>query len=198
MPVLLEHWLRRKATTAHRTHRWRIGTVVTHSCSKIVHEFDPVRFGIGVEWHVRTAVVAKEAHAVLVVVDADDHHAPALRESLAARVKAFAPHVPSAVVVANREYEAWFLADMWSLRRRGLFPAANRLATLFPPESKRGAKGYVGELLGRPYIEVEDQATLSGALSLNAGQRRRSPSFRKLETELSRLTREARRRANAR
>lgn len=198
MPVLLDHWLRCKARTAHRTHRWRIGTVVTHSCSKIIHDYDPGRFGIGVEWHVRTAVVAKEAHGVLVVVDADDHVATTLRQQLAARVKEVAPHIPSAVVVANREYEAWFLADMWALRKLGVFPPANRLTDLFPPESKRGAKGYISELLGRPYVEVVDQASISGQLSLNAGQRRRAPSFRKLETELSRLFREARHRAHAR
>src|SRR5262249_12262337 len=80
--------------------------------------------------------------ALLVLLDADDDPDPtALASRLLVRVEAARSDVPSAVVVAVREYEAWFLAAAESLAGRrglpdGLLPPPN-------PEAIRDAKGWL-------------------------------------------------------
>jgi hypothetical protein len=196
VPHLIHRWLELKQKRESNRYAWTVDTVVTHSCQRIKSTHDPQR-KIGVEWYVQIAV-AKGAHGVLVLLDADDEPPRELTETLRRRAHESARNVPVGVVVANREYEAWFVADLWSLRRRGIFPWANRLVPLVAPESKRDAKDLVRTLLGRPYEETTDQRALTAQLSFNRGSRRRSPSFSRLETELDRLTREARRYALAR
>jgi hypothetical protein len=193
VPVLIEQWLSRKQRREHRRYTWTVDTIVTHDCSRIKNPHNPQR-RLGVECYVQTAL-AKGAHGILVLVDADDDLPTVLGPSLHVRAQAVARKRPVEVVVANHEYEAWFLADLWSLRRRGVFPPKNRLDKLVLPEAKRGCKGIVGELLGRPYEETSDQRSLTAQLSWNRGGRRRSRSFKWLGTVLNRLTREARRHA---
>jgi hypothetical protein len=191
VPALVHRWFQLKQTREYRRYTWTLDTVVTHNCALIKNPHNPAR-RIGVECYVRTAV-AKGAHGVLVILDTDDDQPIPLGQALHARARATARDVPVGVVVATREYEAWFLADLWSLRRRGIFPMTNRLATLVAPESPRDAKGVVRTLLGRVYEESSDQRALTERLSFNRGARRRSPSFKRLAEELDRLTREARR-----
>jgi hypothetical protein len=191
VPALVHRWFQLKQTREYRRYTWTVDTIVTRSCARIKNPHAPAR-RIGVECYVQTAV-AKGAHGVLVVLDADDEPPIPLGQALHARARATAREVPVGVVVATREYEAWFLTDLWSLRRRGLFPMANRLPALMAPESPRDAKGVVRTLLGRAYEESSHQRTLTEQLSFNRGTRRRSPSFRRLAVELDRLSREARR-----
>src|SRR5262245_22091876 len=54
--------------------------------------------------------------AILILTDADDDGPAELGPQLLAWARAARQDVPIAVVVANREYEAWFLAASESLR----------------------------------------------------------------------------------
>jgi hypothetical protein len=191
VPSLVHRWIQIKQQRDFHRYAWTVDTIVAHNCSRIKNPHDPRR-RLGVECYVETAV-AKGAHGVLVIIDADDEPPLDLTETLRARAEATARRVPIGVVVANREYEAWFISDMWSLRRRGKFPKANRLEPLVAPEARRDAKGVVSDLLGCRYQETFHQHDLTAELSFNRGSRRRSLSFSRLETELDRLTREARR-----
>jgi len=82
------------------------------------------------------------------------------------------------VVLANREYEAWFLTSAPSLQGiRGF-----TFIDLVPPnpEVPRDARGWLtARMVGKPYREVGDQPALTGAMDLTQA-RANSRSFRKL------------------
>src|SRR5262249_6062139 len=64
---------------------------------------------------------AGPAGVILVVLDGDDECPAALGPELLARAQKTRPDIPIRVVLAKREFEAWFLASAESLRgRRGL------------------------------------------------------------------------------
>jgi hypothetical protein len=90
------------------------------------------------------------------------------------------------VVLANREFEAWFLAAAPSLAGQFGFPAE------FPrprnPEIPRDCKGLLTRARpnGQPYRETIDQAPLASACDLKMA-REHSDSFDKFYREVSRL-----------
>ncbi|MFO0590902.1 MAG: DUF4276 family protein [Polyangiaceae bacterium] len=194
-PLLVQRWLQRKQRREAARYAWSVDAVVAHGCDRIKHPPDPRR-PLGVERFV-AAAIGKGAHGVLVLIDADDEAPAELESSLLQRAQAAArrgtTRVPVGVAVANREYEAWLLADLWTLRRAGLFPPANRLESLVSPEVPRDCKALVRQLLGRAYEAPLHQPMLTAALSYNRGSRRRSPSFHRLSHVLVKLLREARR-----
>lgn len=123
---------------------------------------------------------------VLVLLDADDdcpaEHGPLLQS----RGQDSRPDRQVSVVLANREFEAWFLASAPSLAGQFGFPAE------FPcprnPESPRDCKGVLTKARpkGRPYKETVDQAPLASAFDLKMA-REHSDSFDKFYREVSRL-----------
>lgn len=123
--------------------------------------------------------------AVLVLLDADDDCPADLARTIRTRVQDTIGSFPAAVVLANREYEAWFLAAASSLHGvRGFsFIGPDPI----DPELPRDAKGWIsGRMAGKPYREVADQPALTAAMDL--GQARdRSRSFRKLCSDWVRL-----------
>ncbi len=124
----------------------------------------------------RAARTLGGAGGILVVIDADDDVACVLGPALAARAKAARQDVPSRVVIANREKEAWFLAAVESLRdKRGIESNANSPEN---PEAIRGAKGRMAELMGGPYSEVADEPAFSAVFDLEMA-RARAHSFDK-------------------
>src|SRR6266545_5835080 len=75
----------------------------------------------------------------------------------------------TAVVIANREKEAWYLAAIESLRgSRGIPEDA---LTPADPEAIRGAKGWLARAMGRSYSEVTDQPALSARFDLDLARR---------------------------
>jgi hypothetical protein len=81
----------------------------------------------------------RQPAAILVLLDADDDDPATFGRELLQRVQAHRSDVPSAVVLARREYEAWFLAAAESLRgQRGL---PDDLDSPPDPEAVRDAKG---------------------------------------------------------
>jgi hypothetical protein len=141
---------------------------------------------LGIETFVELAL-AERPDGILVVLDADDEClkrkgarrglGPELRD----RARAVARSIPVEVVVADREYEAWFLAGLASLRRAGKVPREARLPALSDLEKIR-----------RPYEETTDQADLTLALPFTPGMAMRSRSYRKLMHALDALTKAAR------
>jgi hypothetical protein len=82
--------------------------------------------------------------------------------------KAEAGTTPCAVVIAQREYEARFLASLESLRGKC---GIRRNASAPPePEAPRGAKEKLEEYMepGLTYSETADQASLTAAFDLAA------------------------------
>lgn len=120
---------------------------------------------------------------ILILLDADDDCPAELARSILERAAQIIPHQRISVVLANREYEAWFLASALSLngKRNLRIDAAPSSA-----ESVRGAKEWLNERIsnGR-YREVTDQPALSAAMDLPMA-RANSRSFHKLCCEWER------------
>lgn len=115
---------------------------------------------------------------ILVLLDADDD-CPATRGAdILQRAQAFVPHRRVSVVLANREYEAWFIAAAASLNGCRGFTFDPK--DLVEPEVPRNAKGWVKErMAGRSYGETTDQPALTARMDLQQAFER-SRSFRKL------------------
>src|SRR5215211_5301967 len=102
---------------------------------------------------------------VLVLIDAEDSCPAELGPALQKRVMAARPDAKAAVVLANREYEAWFLAAAASLAGRRGFPEDMSPPT--SPEAVRDAKGWLSKRRGAaPYKETADQAALTAVFDM--------------------------------
>lgn len=105
---------------------------------------------------------------------------------LLSRALSVRPDRRVSVVLANREFEAWFLASVPSLSGRFGFPADMKAPD--DPEAVRDAKGWLTSHRpgGHPYKETVDQAALTSAFDISQA-RERSPSFDKFCRELQEL-----------
>ena len=102
------------------------------------------------------------------------------------------PHVPVSVVVANREFEAWFLAGFRRMRSKAKFVRTYRFEENFQCELPRDCKGRVAGCLGRAYSETADQKDLVRHLGFGSYMGWYSRSFRKLLKDLDWLAKQAR------
>lgn len=128
--------------------------------------------------------------AVLVLLDADDACPARIGPKIRVMADRLRSDVCVGVVLAKREYEAWFLAAMQSLRgQRGIGPHAQ---TPPSPESVSDAKGYLQRqmIAGRKYSEPLDQPALTAVFDF--GQARACRSFRKMQAEVNRILDELR------
>ncbi|MEW2632476.1 DUF4276 family protein [Streptomyces sp. NPDC048389] len=131
-------------------------------------------------------VPAEHPGGILVVIDADDDCPASLGPSLLARVQAARPDRRTAVVLANREFEAWFLASAPSLGgRAGLTEHLE-----IPPNSEtlRDCKGWLTHHRrdGVRYRPRVDQPALTQDMDL-ALARANSPSFNKFCRDITYL-----------
>jgi Domain of unknown function (DUF4276) len=120
---------------------------------------------------------------ILVLLDSDDECPAALGRDLLIRARQTRPHLPIRIVLAKREFEAWFLAAAESLRgRRGL---ANDLVSPVDPEAIRGAKEWLTARMseGRHYVETLDQPALAASFDLRLA--RKAASFDKFFRDVS-------------
>jgi hypothetical protein len=125
---------------------------------------------------------------ILVLLDADDEEdCPArIGPELLARSVAQRSDVRISVVLAKREYEAWFLAAASSVSgKRGL---SSELHGPDDPEEVRGAKEWLRRrmTLGATYAPTQDQPALTAVFDLSAA-RAASPSFDRCHREVTRL-----------
>jgi hypothetical protein len=124
--------------------------------------------------------------AILVLVDADDDPPCMLGPELLKRAQAARPDVSVGVVLANREFETWFLAAIESLGGHRRLPAD--LRPIPNVESIRDAKGRLTSLMGGAgvYSPTPDQPALAATFDMMLA-RKRSDSFDKCWREVERL-----------
>ena len=172
LPVLLRRIL-------HEMEVWEVGVgrPIRYSRGQLVQEpFLKMGVELAGRW--------KDCGAVLVLMDSDGECPAQLGPRLYRWAAATA--VPCEVVLAHREYEAWFLAAVESLRGHG---GLREDAEPYPdPENPRGAKAKIVERMrdGRTYLAKTDQAALSARFSLSDAYGR-SRSFRKFVTAVGSL-----------
>ncbi len=126
---------------------------------------------------------------VLLVLDADDDCPAELGPQILKRAQCCVPHRRISVVLANREYESWFIAAAQSLNdQRGFsFDPMDRI----DPETPRDAKGWIrARMAGGAYGETTDQPEFSARMDLQEAYNG-SRSFRKLCSDWSRQVRTA-------
>ncbi len=110
--------------------------------------------------------------AIVVVLDQDDDHD--ISELVDRVSEPMADMADLRVVVACREYEAWFLGGIESLRvHRSVRDDASFDSD---PEAPRDAKGRLRQLMNEPYRETLHQPAFTELLSIGAA-RQRCPSF---------------------
>jgi hypothetical protein len=123
---------------------------------------------------------------ILILLDADDDCPAVIGPSLLARATQARPDITSKVVVANKEYEAWFLAAAISLRGyRNILQNATPPAQ---PEEIRAAKGYLEREFfetGSCYSERIDQPALTATFAFAETDVCRS--FQKLRRDIGAL-----------
>lgn len=131
-----------------------------------------------------------ECDAILVLFDSDDDCPVETASMVRGWSSAVAGAIPCDVVLAHREYEAWFLASIESLRgERGITEDAQPHPN---PEIPRDAKGQLRARMraGRTYSETRDQPALSARFSMSDAYVR-CRSFRKLTKAFGDLLRNA-------
>jgi hypothetical protein len=138
----------------------------------------------GIERFVETAAILQpRSRGILVLIDADDDCPAEWGPRLTDRARQARPDKHVGVVLANREFEAWFLAAASSLAgTRGL---AADLVVPPDPEKPRGCKEWLTahRTDGRSYSPTTDQAALAARFDLRLA-RANSPSFAKFCREV--------------
>jgi hypothetical protein len=120
---------------------------------------------------------------ILILLDADDDCPAELGPRVLDRAREVVPHRPVSVVLATREYEAWFLAAAESLHGQRGF--AFESSPNFEPEQPRDAKGWLTKRIARgKYRETTDQPAFTKLMDLQQAFDL-SRSFRKLCNEWS-------------
>ena len=124
---------------------------------------------------------------ILVLIDCDREGGCPAREgpALTHRARCARSDMEISVVLAKKEYEAWFIAAAESLR--GQCGLSQDLVGDPNPENIRGAKEWLSKRMprNRRYAETTDQATLTGVFDMQAA--RRTDSFDKCYREIVRL-----------
>ena len=114
--------------------------------------------------------------AIFILLDSDDDCPARLGPELLCRALEARSDLPIAVVLAKREFEAWFLAAAESLR--GYKGLKNDLESPNNPEEISGAKGWLKQRRdSRKYRETLDQPGLTDRFDL--AQARHADSFDK-------------------
>jgi hypothetical protein len=120
---------------------------------------------------------------IIVLLDCEDACPAELAPALLARIRQSRGDLPTALVLAHREFEAWFLGAALSIAGKRRLPP-----TLQPhptPEAIRGCKEWLSKQLprGDAYDETRDQPALAAEFDFNAA-RASCPSFEKCHREI--------------
>lgn len=121
---------------------------------------------------------------ILVLLDADDDCPKTLGARIYADAQKYVSHRRLSVVLANREFEAWFIAAAQSLHGvRGFSVAPEEQVEA---EAPRDAKGWIkAHMVGKTYSEMLDQPAFAARIDLQQAFEN-SRSFRKLRKEWQR------------
>ena len=197
VPALVKKWL------SHRNFRnflVECPSVCSYGCGRLKAAHDSSQ-QMGIEYFVKNALLRKPS-AILVILDADDecikrdkNGAEKLGPELQRRAAKVADGVPVGVVIANRMYESWFMANVFKIRQKGYFPN-DAILPGQPIDSLAGHKTRIGSWLksarGRKYDPKIDMKELTAEIAFTKAARNRSQSFDKLVRELEKLARAAR------
>lgn len=201
VPILLDRWFKHRKYLNFQTSKY----VVRAPKSAIVASLDEER-ELGIELYIRRALMqSKKPDGILVLIDADDEciarrgrpHEQQLGPELLARALSEASHIPIGVVVADREFEAWYLAAHMRLKQLGFFDPEVRFRAGFDFARPRDCKGQVGRCVGHKYSETADQKKIATLISFRSYMCKHCPSFAKLIRDLERITQQARRNRRA-
>ena len=120
---------------------------------------------------------------IFVLLDCEDACPANLGPKLFARIRAARRDLPVSLVLAHREFEAWFLGSAESIAGKRKLPPG--LKSHPAPESVRGCKEWLTEKMprGTGYEEVNDQPALTRPFDMDAA-RSSCPSFDKCHREL--------------
>lgn len=137
-----------------------------------------------------TALKTGRRGAIFILLDSDDDCPAQLGPELLCRAQQTRSDLPIAVVLAKREFEAWFLAAAKSLR--GYKGLQNDLEPPNNPEEIRGAKEWLRQRMEdtRTYSPTRDQAGFTDRFDFN--QARQADSFDKCYRDIVRLLDELR------
>jgi hypothetical protein len=128
---------------------------------------------------------------ILIIVDCDWENCCPAEEGpeLLKRAVTTRGDLPITVILAKREFEAWFLAAAESLRDK--FGLPGDLESPAYPESIRGAKEWLTEKMppGRAYAETTDQPAFTAVFDMNSARRADSfdKCYRDIRSMLERL-----------
>ncbi|MBN1103381.1 MAG: DUF4276 family protein [Deltaproteobacteria bacterium] len=124
--------------------------------------------------------------AILVLLDCDWEDCCPAEEAprLLLRARNARGDLPVAVVLAKREYEAWFIASAESLRGKRRLPPD--LLPAVDAEAVRGAKEWLSQHMPRqaPYAETTDQPAMTALFDM-AAARGAADSFDKCYREIA-------------
>jgi hypothetical protein len=128
--------------------------------------------------------------AIFILLDSEGDCPAAAAPELLKRAKEARSDQLISVVLANKEFEAWFLASAASLKGfRGLsYETESHQA----PETVPGCKQWLSGRMPatQPYSPTADQAAFAGTFDMSLA-RKNAPSFDKLYREFERICREA-------
>ncbi len=129
-----------------------------------------------------------EQGAIFIILDSDGDCPAELGPALLHRASQARSDLSIAVVIANNEFEAWFLAAAESLRGKG--GLNNDIASPKNPEGIRDAKGWLSQQMGgsRRYRETNDQPALAAIFDIEPA--RKADSFDKCYRDIVRLLEE--------
>jgi hypothetical protein len=132
------------------------------------------------------AALQPQCSGILIIFDADDDCPMDLAPVVEQWATEVARGLPVQVVMPNREFEAWFLAGIESLR--GFKAVRADAERWIDPEAPRDAKGQMKTrmIAGASYSATVDQASFASKIDLSIVFSR-SRSFRKLVTSFGRL-----------
>lgn len=176
VPVLL-----RRMVEEARAWETDIGKPIRRRRSQLVQKTD-------LQKTVRLALLQPGCDAILILFDGDRDCPAELGPMVHRWAEEVSAGVPCEVVMPHREYEAWFLAAIESLRgHRGIRADADPHPE---PENPRGAKEHLENRMrsGASYIETTDQAAFSAKFSMAAAHDQ-CRSFRKLTRSFGALLR---------
>lgn len=174
VPVLL----RRYAELAGWSGRVHIHPVIRQPASKLLKAGE-------LERHVELAARKLGGPGgILVLLDCEDDCPATLGPNLLARIRQARSNLPTSLVLAHREFEAWFIGSSASIAGRRNLPV--NLPTHSAPETIRGCKEWLSEQMPRGfgYDEVNDQPALAQVFNLQIAMTACS-SFEKCHRELS-------------
>lgn len=126
------------------------------------------------------AKAAQGKGTVLILLDCEDDCPAVLGPALSVKARSIRDDIPFLVALAHREFETWFVASAASLRGHHGLP--QDIASPPSPESRRGAKEWLGDRMSTPYDPIIHQARFTSAFDL--GLARTIPSFDRLVAKL--------------